>query len=145
MLVLFVSLLFAEKIFSQDFEGEWKGYFKDYTHQYNEPIFITISIIKLTDSTYHGRSTTIRAKKIPDTAICTIEATLEKGNIIIIKEKEIIRSYKLTGEDSALEFLKQPICLQRMKLKYKNKKLKGSWYSDDEACGNGPIILSKKK
>lgn len=145
ILVLFVFLLFSGEIFSQDLEGEWKGYFRIYTYKPNEKFFISLFIVKLNDSTYHGKSTTIRGIKIQDTAICSIEINLQKGNITIIEEKEIIKSYRFSAEDSALAFLKRPICLQKMKLKYKNKELRGNWTSDDEACGNGPIILFKKE
>ncbi|GAB2809247.1 hypothetical protein [Ferruginibacter profundus] len=142
ILVLFVFLLFAGKIFSQDLVGEWKGSFTNERYAYygGGNTIIKLYFSKINDSTFKAFSVTYTDdKKNKDSAICILTGGFSEKNILYLEETQAVKPY--SGEDSVT-------CFQLMKLSYYKRKkqlvLKGDWGSKINDCGYGSISLIKK-
>ncbi len=140
MLFIAVLLFCGINCFSQDIEGEWRGYFTDKSYSYSNSEEIVFVFIKKNDSTYEGYSKIfLRTNKVSDSALCVLRGGFTEKNILYLEEVKPIKQFVVDNTQ---------ICLQFMKLKfYTTKKqflLRGDWYTEGNTCGFGNIQLSKK-
>jgi len=146
LLIAVAFFMIALKAFSQDMEGEWIGSFIDFTSgsatRYSKTK-ISFFFIKINDSTFQSFSKTfIKEKDTIDSSVCVMRGGFSKRNILYLEEINPIQRFSGDTDTSTA-------CLQFMKLYYYSKKnqlkLSGNWYTDENKCGYGDIILTKKK
>jgi hypothetical protein len=139
IVLLICFLFYFGEIFSQDLEGEWKGYFTENTYTNPGPkTTISIYFRKINDTVFQAFSKTVlKENKAVDSSVCVMRGGFLKKNVLYLEETKAIQSFAADIE----------LCLQIMKLYYNKRKkqlqLSGDWYTDKENCGHGNIYLIK--
>lgn len=142
MIKFYLFLLFTfpcVAAFPQMLEGEWKGSFTD-SRSYLAGADISLVFKKVNDTVYEAKSvTTFNYSERPtDTSICLLRGFLRSKDLFYLEETKVIKQ-TLPGTG--------PACLQLMKLWYQKRKkklvLKGNWYTEDNKCGSGQMLLTK--
>ena len=136
--LVWLLLVVTSCIYAQSIEGEWKGYYRNTNDQID--IEYTLFFSRINDSTFRAESRTIMetGKAGLDTAFCILQGGFLTDKIMYLEETRAIKDFNTGHTDG---------CLQLMKLFYSKKKkgytLDGTWYTNDNKCGNGIIHLTK--
>ncbi|MFM2326832.1 MAG: hypothetical protein RIR31_1034 [Bacteroidota bacterium] len=141
--VLLLCLLFcSSKLFTQELEGEWKGFFIDETPGFRIAGKTEINLVftKVSDTIFQAFSKTMVLKgKDKDSAVYILQGFFSKHDVLYLEETKVLKTF--TNDSTTA-------CKQMMKLYYYRKKklleLSGNWYTENNECGYGRISLTKK-